>query len=534
MFFNLTSKRFFWLSSLILGLAGGIFVFLAVENETKFLEKANGWILRMEGQIVYSMYYGNFGENLAATVSSKVFYKNALATDRAQAIPVLLYHGTPPEGNSNPPLPQNVFVEQMKALKEDGWQTVTMDQFRAFMKSGSELPPKSFLLTFDDGRKESFYPVDPVLKDMGYHAVMFVITGSSFPAQGKNTTYYLSKTELEYMVNSGRWDLESHGAEDHRLYDIPAATSTDGVLPTIHDEHFLSNKFWLTSQTRVETDDEFSARVSDDLITAKSLLEKDFGKPVIAFAYPFNDYGQDSVNFPGSVDILAGIVPNIYEFAFYQVEPKREDPFNYPDQTDYKIKRIEPLASWTGQDLVKLLDSSETKYLPYEKSDFASDWNSNWGKVDPTANGLRLEATENTTGAAALLNGSEEWRNYSIDATVDWKNGSNISLISRYQSDSKTFLSCAFSKDHIVLEGHINGVQTTISSETYQFLEKDGAGLLSMSVKGRTASCSASGTILRAVTPEAFDHSGAAGIQIWDPAFNMAQADLTNVSIKPL
>src|SRR5579872_3900847 len=290
MFFKLTPKKIFLLFTLGVFLIAGIIIFTITESKWNFIEKGTEWVERTQGQAAYELFYGNVEKNLTTALSSNIFYSNAQATDGAEAIPVLLYHGTPPEGNNNPPLPQNVFVDQMRALKNDGWQTITMDQFESFMKDGKPLPPKSFLLTFDDGRKESFYPVDPVLKDLGYHAAMFVITGFSFPSGGKTSTFYLSQTELQYMVDSGRWDLESHGAEDHALYDVPAATSTNGILPTIHQEHFLSNKFWLPDQSRVETTDEFSARVTNDLTTSKDLLEKDFGKPVIGFAFPFNDY----------------------------------------------------------------------------------------------------------------------------------------------------------------------------------------------------------------------------------------------------
>jgi peptidoglycan/xylan/chitin deacetylase (PgdA/CDA1 family) len=42
------------------------------------------------------------------------------------------------------------------------------------MKGEKILPKKSFLLTFDDGRKDSFYPVDPVLKKLNYNAVILI------------------------------------------------------------------------------------------------------------------------------------------------------------------------------------------------------------------------------------------------------------------------------------------------------------------------------------------------------------------------
>lgn len=524
MFFEFSLKRVATLGIIVAVLIAGIIGFALANGKLAFVARTNDLLSRMEANALYALSYGGRW-NASASANADAGKGNA------QAIPVLLYHGAPPEGNSNPPLPQDVFVDQMKALKADGWQTITMGQFEAFMKKGTPLPAKSFLLTFDDGRKESFYPVDPVLKDTGYSAVMFVITGFSLPDSGANSNFYLSKTELEYMAESGRWELESHGDQDHRLYDVPSATSTDGVLGTIHQQHFLSNKFWIPALTRVETSDQFSGRVTADLFHSKSVLEKDFGKPVVAFAYPFNDYGQDSANFAGSVAALSNIVPAIYEFGFYQVNPAKDDPYNYPDPGAYRVKRIEPIASWSGQDLVALLDGASPKTLPYMSGDFASGWGGNWGSVIPAGGILALRATSKTSGSVALLNGSESWQNYSADATVDWKKGGAVSLIARYQSDSKTFLSCAFLDDRVALEGHDNGVQATLASTELPSEVNRNNLVLSMSVEDASATCGVQGASASATVGAAFVHPGAVGIEVWDSALNAAALDVKKVSV---
>ena len=72
----------------------------------------------------------------------------------ARSIPVLLYHGII-IGDSNSTIkspdginiPLNEFEEQMFALKKAGYQTVSMEDFQAFMRGEKQLPEKSFLLT---------------------------------------------------------------------------------------------------------------------------------------------------------------------------------------------------------------------------------------------------------------------------------------------------------------------------------------------------------------------------------------------------
>ena len=67
------------------------------------------------------------------------------------------------------------------------------------MKGEKNLPEKSFLLTFDDGRKDSYYPVDPILKALDYRAIMFVISGRSLGDEKEVSPFYLSSSELKRM-----------------------------------------------------------------------------------------------------------------------------------------------------------------------------------------------------------------------------------------------------------------------------------------------------------------------------------------------
>lgn len=177
------------------------------------------------------------------------------------SIPVLLYHGVIDENDGFNVLKKN-FDEQMFALKKSGWQTISLEDFDEFIKGKKQLPAKSFLLTFDDGRKDSFYPVDPILRTIGYNAVIFIITGQTHEKEGK---YYLSWPELKYMAKSGRWEIESHGKNDHGFVDI-SDNKEQG--------HFLTNKEWLSDQQRIETEEEFKQRIISDLSDAKSDLNK--------------------------------------------------------------------------------------------------------------------------------------------------------------------------------------------------------------------------------------------------------------------
>ena len=186
MFFKFSKKKILMMMATILvvvfGVVGSLFLdknFYISKNIEMGLVKSKSSIsyiwykfkiaIREEGQ---SFVFSPSSIKLAASTffSSQEYYESSsgVGTKTAQSIPVLTYHGLPSEGEGS--VNFDSFVSQMMALKEAGWKTITLKQFESYIKGEDEqIPDKSFLLTFDDGRKDTYYPVDPVLKNLSCH-----------------------------------------------------------------------------------------------------------------------------------------------------------------------------------------------------------------------------------------------------------------------------------------------------------------------------------------------------------------------------
>lgn len=514
MFFEIPRHKFILLSVIFLLLFGSIGAFLVVDRTFDVIAQASYLIARNVSGLRYAIFYG----------SSYQLAEAATTTVPARSIPVLLYHGE--SGGAD--MPTAVFIDQMRALKQAGWQTITMEQYDQWQRGEITLPDKSFMLTFDDGRTDTFYPVDPVLQDLHYTAIMFVITGFSLPPDGKPINgFYLDRAALENMVHSGRWEIESHGDHDHALYAVQSTTDLSQTASTTAG-HYLSNVFWNEEASRFETPAEYSARVRADLVDSKETLERELGISVIGFAYPFNDFGENSVNFPDSQQLLAQLVPSVYTYAFYQTWPGNGGNFNQVGQ-GYLVKRIEPSASWSGQELLAFLDRARAKPLPYESSDFGADWEGTWGGSSPNgASGLVLRATDSTTGAAAFLDGTGWWADYRFDADIRWT-GSSVSLLARDSEDD--YVACAFSGSYVTLERRRGDVQTTLAKAR----RADGTtqhAQLGIGVAGRQVTCYEGTTpIVSARSSDVATHGGI-GIEIWDKTPGVARATLGRVSVR--
>ena len=106
---------------------------------------------------------------------------------------------------------------------------------------------ESFLLTFDDGRKDSYYASQPLLEAFGFRATMYVITAKSLG--DKSSVYYLSRQEVKKMKDSGHWDIQPHTRDGHDEY--PTGSSVSWLPRALEEERYNGDTLLITRQARV-------------------------------------------------------------------------------------------------------------------------------------------------------------------------------------------------------------------------------------------------------------------------------------------
>ncbi len=130
--------------------------------------------------------------------------------DRAAPV-VLAYHDIRPHSGSRYTVTPERFDAHLTALRAAGYRTLTARQFAAYA-AGGPVPPRSVLLTFDDGTRGLWAYADRILARHRMHGSAFLITGRT----GRTHPYYLTWAEAARMRESGRWDLQSHSHDLHR------------------------------------------------------------------------------------------------------------------------------------------------------------------------------------------------------------------------------------------------------------------------------------------------------------------------------
>lgn len=429
--------------------------------------------------------------------------------EKAQSVPILLYHGIITDPDWKPDEVNTAladFQNQLFALKQSGWQTITIEDYLAFSQGKKELPAKSFLLTFDDGRKDSFYPVDPILRTLNYSAVMFVITGRSLGLDNEKSPFHLSQIELAHMAKSGRWEMESHTQNSH---------NDEIIGPNGETGHSLSNKLWLAKEQRLETESEYKIRVSNDLTSARKNLENNFGGKALAFAYPFGDFGQAYVNFPGSKDILSDIVNSIYSASFYQAS-NSDFPLDYPTNSSL-VKRIDISSPMNDQELLNMLNNNQEKTLPYADNFSRNNgWLKGWGIINFSENSMTISDSAEDDSAMTFLGGSYLWKDYYARTEVKIFNKTAFAMTARFQNESN-FASCEFSDNYISLTQTINkNEKADINTAVNTNLSGGRPAQIGIAVFGNQVSCFLDGQkIVSGELDKRLNHGGV-GFKIWD------------------
>ena len=95
-----------------------------------------------------------------------------------EQIPVLMYHDVIIDSyyNDKPDtIELSMFEKQLQYLKENGYKTLTLDEFYCWKKGNCFYGDKVVLLTFDDGFYSFEYLVKPLLKKYDMTAAVFLI-----------------------------------------------------------------------------------------------------------------------------------------------------------------------------------------------------------------------------------------------------------------------------------------------------------------------------------------------------------------------
>ena len=124
------------------------------------------------------------------------------ASDVATVVPVLAYHKIVASGiefENNTLIAEDTFDSQMKYLHDNGFTTLTMDEFYDWYTGKIEVPKKSVLITFDDGYYGVYHLAYPILKKYDLAGTIFCIGRN---IKDKTPDYDPDKDDADHYIGT--------------------------------------------------------------------------------------------------------------------------------------------------------------------------------------------------------------------------------------------------------------------------------------------------------------------------------------------
>jgi peptidoglycan/xylan/chitin deacetylase (PgdA/CDA1 family) len=180
-----------------------------------------------------------------------------IATTQEQ-IPILAYHAFVPsalkmqgEFKGNKWIDDiEGFEEQMKYLSEEGWNTLSLDEFYLWYNGKLDVPPKSCVITFDDGYYEMYYTVLPILEKYGFSATCFVIgayTPEITPEYKPEERHYIGWDKIKEIQNTyPNLQFESHSYNLHGMNSDGTQPWTTATFEELKADFEANDKFGFT------------------------------------------------------------------------------------------------------------------------------------------------------------------------------------------------------------------------------------------------------------------------------------------------
>jgi len=222
-----------------------------------------------------------------------------------QLVPVLVYHNISAQDKGKLSIAAHTFEAQIRELRDEGFQAISLADFVAFTAGRRQLPRKSVLLTFDDGYKSFIQYARPTLKDYSFGATLFVY--SDFIGAGSG----LSWQELRTLSGQG--------------YDVQAHSKSHANL----------------RRKEGESEAAYAKRIEAELAYPLTLYKKNLPQPVDALAYPYGEMDDE-------------LIPLVAKYGYavaFTVRRQSNPAFVSP----LKISRAQIYSDMTTKDFAKNL-----------------------------------------------------------------------------------------------------------------------------------------------------------------------------------
>jgi peptidoglycan/xylan/chitin deacetylase (PgdA/CDA1 family) len=136
--------------------------------------------------------------------------------------PILLYHQIADLAGQYYVSPAD-FTVQMEALRDWGYTPIPISLLVKAITQGADLPSRPVVITFDDGDQNVYASAFPVMRDLGFPGVIYIIDSAV------DSPDHLTRDEILEMVAAG-WEVGDHSMSHINLMNNHDQVWTEASL----------------------------------------------------------------------------------------------------------------------------------------------------------------------------------------------------------------------------------------------------------------------------------------------------------------
>ncbi len=185
------------------------------------------------------------------------------------SVPVLMYHHIQPEttaralGQTALTVDSGVFSQQMAYLADNGYNTIWASDLIDALRNHTPLPPKTVVISMDDGYKDNYTYALPILEQYHLKANLMLASGlvdsnpdmltwSDVTAMKNSGVYYFTdhtwshypisrgpESKIQFEIQTAQQEIQQHTGQTVDIFTYPYGSFNNNAIGTLISDGFI-------------------------------------------------------------------------------------------------------------------------------------------------------------------------------------------------------------------------------------------------------------------------------------------------------
>jgi hypothetical protein len=370
--------------------------------------------------------------------------------------------------------------EHLKALKDNGYVTITQKDIMDYYLKRKNLPPKSLFLLFEDGRRDTAIFSQKIIEEYNLKATMLTYADKL----AKEDSKFLSPKDLLELVDSSYWELGTNGYRLEYINTFDIGSNYLGRLNSVEFAEVASNierdynhylMDYIRDEYKIPTEsyEEMKQRIDSDYEALFKVYTKEISQVPKLYALMHSNTGKFGTNDKVS-EINSKWIKELFNMNF-----NREGySLNSVDSSIYDLTRIQPQSYWSTNHLLMRISDDTKQGVEFVVGDEekASKFKEVLGQAEFKDDTIILTSLPQGKGTLKLLN-SDNYKDLKVSTMLNGNVVGSQAIYLRSNEDQSSSICIQLMNNVISIiensKGSSNVIFSLILSEDHVENEED-------------------------------------------------------------